>query len=127
MFPLCDLVTATFMIPSVLLTNFLEIGPGSQCQQSSVGTMQSQRVLARPISVTYASAAGLETSRRATVSFGEFAHCKSKSRLQNSFVSRTSPLLVPISKKGGKRGALMSPRAVLATVTEVAQVVISLC
>lgn len=93
--------------------------------------------------MSYASAAGLHCqgiSRRTSVCFGEFAQCKhsaapglsrstsrlQESGLQSSFVSRTSHLLASSSNESSnrraKRGAVLPPRAMVATATEVAEV-----
>jgi hypothetical protein len=105
--------------------------------------MQSHGVLSKPNSVSCVAVGGLhcqQRGRRASVCLGEFPQCKcsaapslssSNSRflkrsLQSSFVSRTSHSLVPNSSKGGsgraKRGAAISPRAMVATAIEVAEV-----
>ena len=94
--------------------------------------MQSHGVLSRPNSVSCVAVPG--------VCLGEFTQCKcsaapvlssSSSRclkggLQSSFVSRTSNFLVPNSSKGGirrvERRAVISPRAMVATAVEVAEV-----
>ncbi|KAG0553488.1 hypothetical protein KC19_12G015100 [Ceratodon purpureus] len=94
--------------------------------------MQSHGVLSRPNSVSCVAVPG--------VCLGEFTQCKcsaapvlssSSSRclkggLQSSFVSRTSNFLVPNSSKGGirrvERRAVISPRAMVATAVEVAEI-----
>lgn len=111
-------------------------------------TMQSHGVLSKTNSVSCAAVSGLhcqETGRRASVCTVEFPQCKCsgaptlsssncrllKSSLQSSFVSRSSHLLVPTLSESGsrrtKRAVVTSPRAVVATATEVAEVSCSCC
>ena len=105
--------------------------------------MQNHKVLSKTNSVSCAAVSGLhcqQTGWRASVCSVEFPQCKCsgsptllssnsrllKSSLQNSFVSRTSHFLVPnLSESGSrraKRAAPISPRAIVATATEVAEV-----
>jgi hypothetical protein len=105
--------------------------------------MQSHGVLSKTNSVPCTAVSRQhcqKTGRRSSVCSVEFPQCKcsvsstlssSNSRLlkcslQSSFVSRTSHLLVPnISETGSrrvKRAAVVSPRAIVATATEVAEV-----
>ncbi|KAG0623205.1 hypothetical protein M758_3G156100 [Ceratodon purpureus] len=104
--------------------------------------MQSHGVLSKTNSVSSAAISGLhcqETGRRASVCSVEFPQCKCsgaptisssssrllKSTLKSSFVSRSSHLLVPSLSKSGnrrtKRAVVLSPRAIVATATEVAE------
>lgn len=105
--------------------------------------MQSHGVLSKSNSVSCIVVGGLhcqQRSRRASVCSGEFPQCKCsgvpvlsssnsrllRSGLQSSFVSRTSHLLVPNPCEGRsrrvKRGDMISPRAMVATASEVAEV-----
>lgn len=105
--------------------------------------MQSHGVFSKTNAVSCPAVTGhhcQETCRRASVCSVEFPQCKCsvasallssnarffQSSVQSSFVSHTSHLLVPnLSKSGSrraKRAAVVSPRAIVATATEVAEV-----